>query len=310
MKNDQSINTILSDKMKVKPLAQGESATYCLEGVGQIDRRKTDEDTGEHIPVFKPSYRLVGKENVYDIETGRKVLIQNITSWEMKPSADKDRMIEVPVVTDPIFKGGYFTVSWTDFETYAFMERSMKNTSNPFRLPGSRRVFHRVDSKKDQLVSYNNKILVLDAQTMVRHADFAELKRIADLVSKDHPSLVFDFKDAMQLRNELFTFSETNPRAVAKASNNKEVRLKLVVMDLERFQQITAVEDGKTIKWMYEDHLGGDMFAELETTNNRYDALCDALMSNSIPKSSSIINKLVKDHNSLVTGIQQGVKLR
>ena len=307
---EQTVNDILSKKMQVKPLAEGESAQYCLVGIGDIDKRRTNEDTGEHIPSVKPSYRMAGKENVYDFETGQRVLIQNIVSFENKRSQDGDRIIQMPVVEDVLFRRGYFTCPWTAPETYAFLERSMKNTSNPFRLPGSRNVFFRVDSKKDNLLSYNNKILVLDAQTIVRQANYGELKRLADALSSDHPTLLFDYKDAMQLRNELFTYAEQNPRALAKVSEDKEVRLKLVIMDLERYGQITAKEEGQKLIWMYEDHLGGEVFAEIETTFNRYDALCNALNTNSIPNANKIINKLVKDHQALVTGISNVSKLR
>lgn len=299
----KTINELVSKELRVLPLEENQVVEYRLIGTGELQANRTEDETGNKLPKRKPLYRLSGKHNMYDPVQQKNILIQNVVSYETYNDKN-DEPREKAMVEGIRFEYGSRKVNWTEVETYCFLERHMKNIDNPFRKPGTQSLFFKVDAQKSLIKQFQDTNMRLDAELFVRDNNFHRLRSVAEAIMKKDQGVAFDLKDNLVLQNQLFNIAKTNPRYIVMASEEKSIILKLVIMDLERFNNIKCDIDGGKLIWKDSDIFGGATFAEFDSGSDKYNALVSGLMNESVKDAKSIIARLVKDHQAIVKGIK------
>lgn len=247
------INKILSPRMHVTPLKDGEFAKYRLVMADRDDVTRTEESTGKKMK-HQQVYSFIGHKRVYDPFSKKKVLIQNIVNFkhEKLPSGE---IKEIPIEGRLLFpNSGEIIVTHRDQDQYAFMERMDENGSNEFRNPNNTKpVFYRVDVKKQAMKELEVDYIKVDALLWVRDANETEINTIyrgldAELKKKINADAGFE-----QMKRGIFLIAQEFPIVVLKASTNKEAKLKVQIMDAERFKIMFFSEGGanEPRQWLY-----------------------------------------------------------
>jgi hypothetical protein len=249
-------NKIVSEPMKVKPLKHGQVAIYKLCDADTVDRSRVDEVTGQPRSA-QPRYSLYGKGvNILDPVKGKRYLLVNYDGVKFETNPDGSQK-QVPNCKRVHFeRNGTFSVDATHEGTYIFMERHPRNRDNPYRDRTKKPIFYRVNNAK--VVSGENEKFIIMADTMnhIMKADLTELQTIYQNLDPTSKREVnpnnFDV-----LKRDLFKMVQKDPILVMRCSSNKDVKMKIQMMDAEYFGIITFLEGAENAKsertWVYTD---------------------------------------------------------
>lgn len=266
-------NGIVSEAMRVKPLKEGQSALYKLCDCDTVDRSRVDEETGQPKQA-QPRYSLYGAGiNIFDRFTGKRHILQNVTGIKYETMPDRTQR-EVPEITRVHFeRNGTKSVNYTQEGTYIFMERHPRNRDNPFRDKTKKPIFYRVSNNK--VVNADNERFMIMADTMdhIKNADLAELKAIYEALDPTAKRSVnannFDI-----LKRDLYQMAQKDPIAIMRCSSNKEVKMKIQLMDAEFYNIITFLENseeaGSNRAWIYAD---GKKICNIDIATNKVEGL-------------------------------------
>lgn len=253
--SDIELNRNVSKPLQVAALKDGETAVYKLIMADFKDTsRKDDNDNAVNC---RPGRSLFHTTKIYDPVLKKTIAIRNITSYKTVPTEAGGEK-QVPVLERLMFsKGGVKTITEDQRDTYAWMERHPGNRDNPFRGKGSKKAFfYRVNPVKQAVKALENNFILTDALTHVSKANLVELKAIYESMSPTAKQTVNASREET-LRLGVFEYAKVNPILAMKASDNKEVRLKIQIMEAEHFNIITFDEGDGEIEgnreWMFVD---------------------------------------------------------
>lgn len=270
-------NTIMSSQMRVKPLGLGETAVYKLVDADREDLTSIIEGTNKH-PTCNPGYHLNGEKRIFDPFAGKNIVIRNIIGEKALKDEKTGEIKYIPDVAMVHFRRGTVIVTADMPETYVFMERCNENQSNPYRKKGSPDIFYRVDREAKAQTSLVEDEMLADAMLWIKSADHDELRSIcANLPDKDKVSLN---QSVPQIKADLFKKAQKNPYTILTASNDKESKIKIQVMDAERYEVILFGEgDVETLRAWYWNEPKTGKIIDVEVGQNKIEALLDHFMT-------------------------------
>lgn len=239
----QGVNDVVSERLKVAPLKEGEIAKYRLKMADKEDITRTEESSGKKLK-HQQVYSFVGQKRIWDPYAKKRILIRNITSFKTEKMPDGS-LKEIPQVGRVLFpRTGEVILTSRDNDLYAYLERLDENESNEYRDPkGTAARFYRVDVKKQTMKEMEKDYIKLDAMVWVRDANETELKTIYKGLD-DGSKTRINADSFEQLKRGIYLLSQENPILVLKASTNKVAKVKVQCMDAERFR-IIAFDEGK-----------------------------------------------------------------
>lgn len=268
------INDVVSPELQVTVLEEGQTATYKLCDVDLKDLSHIDEASGKP-KNCAPRRSMLPKATITDPFTKRRVIIQNITGTEIKMGPD-DLPREVPKIERLNFpRTGALTVTYEHPGTYSFLERHPRNRDNPFRDKSKLPLFYRVNAKRKAITEMENIYLKSDALEWVKKADLTELKAIYQKLDPTSQGMI-GTSEFEVMRRDMFSFADRFPPLLLKASNNKEAKMKIQIMDAEFFNiiaffDIDEMGVNRNRVWMFTGGMG--TICEIEINENKYDAL-------------------------------------
>lgn len=253
---DIELNRLVSEPLKVRPLMDDETATYKLVIADYIDLSRKDSND-RPLPV-NPSRSLHHTCKIIDPLSKQKVLIRNITGYQLVTLPDGQEQRKPVVERFKFGKGGIVTVTSDQFETYAWLERHNGNRDNPFRDRTKPAVFYRINAIKKANLALENDYILVDALNWIRNADLVKMKSMYASLKEYAPGTIRDIDPSSPatLKKGLFDYTKQNPVIAMKASDDKEVKFKIAVMEAEHFN-IVIFEEGNEIdiprQWRFMD---------------------------------------------------------
>lgn len=249
-------NDIVSPPMRVNPLKDGQVAIYKLCDADTFDRSRVDEETGQP-KAAQPRFSLYGKGiNIFDPIKKKRFILQNVAGIKHEMLPDQTQK-EVPVTKRVHFeRNSTFSVDSTREGTYIFMERHPRNRDNPFRDKTKKPIFYRVSNNK--IVNADNEKFMIMADTMahIRDADFTELRAIHEGLDATYKREV-NANSFETLKRDLYKLAQKDPVTVMRCSSNKDVKMKIQLMDAEFYRIITFLDNSEDADsnraWIYAD---------------------------------------------------------
>lgn len=277
---EYSINKVVSENLRVKPLKEDQSATYKLCDSDLLDYSRVDERTGKP-HTSQPRRSMVGSVTILDPFTKKRIKIMNVTEIKHEELPGGVGLREIPVVARVLFPHtGTLTLGPEHQGTYEFLERHPHNRDNPFRDRNAKPKFYRVDAKKKAIREMEDNFILTDAIVHVRGADLAELKAI---YSKLDPTAQREINPSSfeTLKGDLFNYAKAHPVDVMRASNNKAAKMRIQIMDAEFYQIITFFEDREQDemprRWVFTE--GDQEITTLDITQNKIEGLAEFFLS-------------------------------
>lgn len=270
-------NKIMSPQMRVKPLALGQTAVYKLVDTDREDLSKIIEGTNKH-PTCNPGYHLRGEKRIFDPFSGKNIVIRNIVG-EKALKDDKTGEIKYIPDTEMIhFRRGTVIVTSDMPETYVFMERCNENRSNPYRKKGSPDVFYRVDREARAQERLVEDEMLADAMLWIKSADHDELRAICANLPKNEK--VSPDLSVSEIKADLFKKAQKSPHMILTASNDKASKIKIQVMDSEKYEVIIFGEgDADTPRAWYWNEPKTGKIIDVGVSENKVEALLDHFMT-------------------------------
>lgn len=280
-----SNNDILSDRLKVKPLKDGETVEYRLIKADEIDRARVSDQfepgAGRSLTVSVGDNWLAEKENIIDpfavknpdgTFSSRRKMIMNIISASPNKLPSGETKME-PILDKLKFDDGKIFCNNDNFETYIFCERSNKNISNSFRDKRVRALFYRIERGDIHIKKVNDWDLRYDAMSIVKFASQAELKamfqKVPSNLTKDLVSNVDNLSD---IKVALMNVADQFPLHIMKIGGDEKARTKVAVIDAERYDVLVFDSQARTY---FFNHGGKEPIYTVEIGENRLDALVD-----------------------------------
>lgn len=242
-------NKILSEKLRVKPLREGEKAVFKLYEMDKLERAvtidgvPTDPQTGN--PVGVPSlYQLSGVRSILDKGDGRRKQIKNVVGYQYKENPKTGLVEDMPVIGPLVFEDGKAEFTIDNNDSYIFVMRMDENGSNPFRSTKHKPVFYRADARK----KLREETLALDFKAeafwIIRTADVDELNAIARQVE---PSLLDSEPEV--IKRSLVKIADKEPLEIIHNCNNKEIKMKLHIAEGLKFDFMEYNDVTRTYSW-------------------------------------------------------------
>lgn len=230
------LNQYLSKQLQVKPLQPGETAKFEL-----LNRYK--KEPGREEPSCPDYYGLSEKETIFDPFAndglGKKVVMKHIVSYEPidLPSGEtKDK----PILKKVEFIKGVCEVTSEEHDSYVYLMRSSKNTTNPYRKKGSRGVYRMVNTKKEIYDALQDEDLSYQAEKLVREADWTKKRAIAGKLNQS-PDSRFHISGDLQtdvtgVTLQLIRTAKKYPKKVILSSDDIPAKTRVYISDAMAFQ--------------------------------------------------------------------------
>ena len=274
-------NDQLSPSLKVKPLEEGQFATYKLCDADLKDLSRVDDKTGKPRD-NQPRRSMKGEIVIMDPFTRKKIRLRNIVSSVLVERGGIQ--VEEPKIARVLFgHNSVITIGPDDPGTYEFMERHPGNRDNPYRdkLSGKKPIFYRLNAKKKAIQDMEHNYILTDALNHVLASDKAELVAIWQKLDPTSQKLINPEAGLESIKRDTFALAKEKPAIVMKASNNREAKAKLQIMDAEYYNVIMFMENEEDVKiprrWMFVD--GEEDICEVAITDNKIDGLMKFMFS-------------------------------
>jgi hypothetical protein len=181
-------------------------------------------------------YALNSKENIVDPFAndgmGKTIMLKNIISFEPVELPSGETTLK-PILEKPAFKKGVIELTHEQNNTYIFLMRSKKNKDNPFHKKG-RKIFRKVNTKKEQYDALQDEDLEYQAQKLVREANWTDKRAIINKLNTS-PDPRFHVKasteDMQGMNLELIRLAKKFPKRVIMSSGDIVAKTKVYIAD-------------------------------------------------------------------------------
>lgn len=257
--NVMNVNTVLSEKMRVKPLKQGEKAVFKM-------LNAFEKEPGREEPTRPESYLKSGLEMIFDPfandGVGDHVLIGNVIGFQAQREAgggiktEHGTPVMIPRTEKVEFIKGFYTCSAEQNNTYAFLMRSKVCKDNPWRPRNVKARFELVSDKKQVLQGMQFADQQYKAEKLVRESAIMDLRALkAKLNSSSDATLHVKTDDSniegMML--ELIHIAKRNPKSLIWASNDAASKMSVVVGECQNFQVLSFNNEKSPGTWFFLD---------------------------------------------------------
>ncbi len=270
------INDRLSKNLQVKPLKDGETVTYKVKGAGEPLPGHVDEYGNKRLAA--PGLDLSGECFITDKWGDNPTAkVQLIHALEYKTVTLPDMTVQqVPIPARFVFNNGYLTVTFSQFESYAFAERHPNNGSNKYRDKTKKIKFYRMDAKAAKLQKYKINARVDAAIGILGDADKAGVSAIARFINKTlakESKLNLD-QEILLLKGDIRDrILEKHPDLVIMGSGEANEKKKIQAQMAEEFN-IIEFDEEITRNWFFGDR----EIAHADVSEDRYDMLVKAFI--------------------------------
>lgn len=283
-KNNFEINSLVSEPLQVKPLEEGQFASYKLCDADMVDISRVDDKTGKP-GNCQPRRSMLRQIEITDpYNNFQQITIQNVISRKPVELPGGEQIMK-PITARVNFPfGGVLTLTANHNGTYAFLERHPRNRDNPFRDRSKTPVFYRINSKKKAISDMENEYILIDALSHIKGADEVELRAIYTKLDETSRKAITTTLGFEVLKRDIFALAKKFPVLVMKASSNKVAKMKIQIMDAEYFNNIQFLEDEEDVKvprrWVMVNE-EKKQICTVDLMTNKYDGLMDFFLSGS-----------------------------
>lgn len=272
------VNEVLSPEMHIKPLKDGEKATFRL--LNAFVKEKGREE-----PTCPEVVKLSDKEFVWDPfankKNGQMVLIGNVVGVKAIRDAgggvrinDQGAPMMAPETKKPEFIRGYLTVSHLDNDQYAFLMRSKKCKDNIYRPRKNGKIvngYELVTSKKEIGVAMMMADLQFNAEKIVREKEWKDLKAIAAKLNESpDTNLHVKSSDLQGMKMELIKIAKSHPKKLIWSSEDVHSKVMVMVSECQSFGVLilengtwTIMENGSKYRKIHQVNPGDDVVNSL-----------------------------------------------
>jgi hypothetical protein len=263
----------LSNRLKVKPLKEGQVKIFKLVGSGDIDPA-----TGQ--PRFNSGAHYEGYFTIHDKfekdPTKRKKVLKNVTGTSTKVENGKDVVEEVVSPIDFNAKG-LRIVKDDEYNTLVCLMRANENGSNPFRNPRVPSLWEEVEPEKGRQQIMDLMDLQLTAEMYAKTGNMKDIIALAKKLNETGDfAIILDNKDSDDIRFDMRRIARENPKEFMRYSKDKEMKIKILIEDAVSNLVISYDDDTKEWKW---DEDGTSLLI-VPAGKEPVKALCDFLDKN------------------------------
>jgi hypothetical protein len=281
----------LSNRLKVKPLKEGQIKIFKLVGSGEID-----PGTGQ--PRFNSGAHYEGYFTIHDKfekdHTKRKKVLKNVTGTSTKVVDGKEVVEEVVSPID--FNGkGLRIVKEDEYNTLVCLMRANENASNPFRNPRVPALWEEVEPEKGRQQVMDLMDLQLAAEMYAKSADMKDVVALAKKLNETGDFvIILDKRDAGDIRFDMRKIARENPKEFMRYSKDKEMKIKILIEDAVSNLVISYDEDAK--EWIWDED--SSLLLKVEAGKEPLKALCAFLDKDkeANDKLLEIVNESMRSH--------------
>lgn len=284
-----TVNSHLSPQIQVKPVVG--NVTYYVKGAGVPLPGVVDE--GGNKKIARPSISLPGEYFITDPGSGNKsVKVQVIHALEHKSIRLENGAVQLIPIQKRVDIEGIITINAeTNFETYAFLERSPYNGSNKFRDKTQPVKFFKKDAKKAKIDGAKQRQRTDTAIYIIRDSDKESITNIATHINKVYTPKINIDQEIMFVRDDIRKLAETKPELIIMGSTNLLEKKKIQAQMWEELG-LLDFDDVVTRDWTYKE----DVLAHADVGEDRYDVIAQALED---PENKKVYNKIGTEYKKL-----------
>lgn len=266
----KSINDDLSKELQVKPLEEGQIATFKLMRSGIFDPM-----TGK--PATPNSHTIPGIELIFDKFSKRTIRIYNIKEYETieevgRPIVYKPKHEPVTFWAKPI------VCNSDSNDLYFFLKRTSFNRDNPFRSRKYIPVFYEVDFERDARVAVDTTEYKRLALNIVADYEIEELLQLGRGLKDFDITIDLNQKDEI-LRRSFNLIAETNSEKLILASDDNRSKTRVYID--RAISEMLILFNPDTMSWIWTKAPDGGKvkkhIVKIEKGNNPKRALIDYL---------------------------------
>lgn len=258
-------NEVLSKDLHVKPLEEGQTATFQIVGANKLGNKRNKE--GVRVPINPTVKQVPSMAYIYDPIKKTRIRIGNVVGEEPDED-DRGKTFFRPIVEPVLIENGTITLNWEQNDTYIFLMRHPRNKSNPWADRKKKPMFELVDneSKRREKISYD--AVEDDAIILLREASSEDLMAIAEGIEDDDYRKLVNLDNSVdEVRHDLRNIiRKGHPDVIVRASDNKVAKAKLQVIEGEKWLLLKRINAKRT--WYF---LKGDDKKELIQVEPNHD---------------------------------------
>lgn len=291
----RSINEVVSKKLQVIPLSNGEIKvfTLCRAGAYNPNTKKPSIPQGHGLP------GLAMIKDPYD-NIVRDKLIMNITGF-LPVSKPGEKTMFSPITERVLFDStGSIIVTSEQQNLYAFLKLHPKNRDSPCRDSSKEAVFYEVNEVRDAKVAKNQFMHKILAGNVLNSLEYADLLKLSAKINTDATlGVKIDLnKEESVLLQKLAYVIEQNPTRFIELSENERANIYLKVEALTGEGHILF--DEKKRDYFWSEEFGKAAICKIEKGNKPLDGLCDYLISVDGSKALTELNSNYEQAYSVV----------
>ena len=186
----------------------------------RLYRERKDKKTGK--VKFPIVHMLKAEDIIFDPEKGINRKIRYIPG---EPSIFEDEQKEDSMVKSPItFNNGVLMVDYTNPTLRKYLDMCNANASNPDRIPGSSRVFKRLDFEKDAKEKMEKEIQSMDALRTVFDMPLNKLLGYAQVLGVNVD------KSTDEIRYDMKVLAEKDPINFVAGLDDPKMEIKQTIL--------------------------------------------------------------------------------
>jgi len=233
----------LSNRLKVKPLKEGEVKIFKLVNSGKIDpvTGKASVNSGGS---------FVGHFTIYDrFEENaslRRKTLKNVVTTETRIDDKGKEYVKEIIANIEFNSNGLCIVKPEEYNKLVVMTRANENLSNKYRNPSVPAIWEESEPTPSILKLIEQLDIKYEAATFARNGDINFVKAV---VAKLLPGS--KLKEVSEIRYSARQLAEEKPLELLRHSNNKEIKLRVLTKECYDYKIIDFIDE--SLEWHLTD---------------------------------------------------------
>lgn len=239
------VNSVLSEALRVKPLKEGQTATFRLINSHTILGKYWDDETNAPIPSTPTAVLIPKQDSIYDPGLERTVIISNVVGYKTEIMPDKSEKM-VPITEAIAFDNvTERTFTHEQNDTVAYLRRHRFNRDNPYRKSGGKVLYYEVNPQKEIQNELDRFDIMDEAKFFIRDCDMREIQTMAAILSEGFKDHINPNSPPNELRLALRKLVDTyeGAKAVLLASTTNDMKWVIQFKEAELYGVIEFDEN-------------------------------------------------------------------
>jgi len=225
-------NQVLHKELHVKPLDEGQTATFRLIGANKLGNKYSSG--GRRLPINPAVKQVPGMAYLYDPHKKTRVRIGNVVGEE--PNEENGKTVFKQITAAILIENGEIIFNAEQNDSYCFMMRHPGCKTNPWHDRKKKPIFELIDKAAERQSKIAYDAVEDDAIILLRDSGLDELLAIAESLHEDYKSLVNVDNSVDEIRHDLRNIvRKGNPEVIIRASDYKFGKMKLQVIESEKW---------------------------------------------------------------------------